>query len=131
MWSSVGTADEGTCDAYRACRDHGTKSNARAFLEQSWDRVGHFVGVPQGWHCAGYRTWPGKARSGRKTTVTGLETKARRLFCRRAPVSPQLDLLTEVVVTSFARAADGADVGLQGIEIIGLGVGGHFRGGVG
>ncbi len=44
MWSLFGTADEGTCDAYRACRDHGTKSNARAFLEQSWDRVGHFVG---------------------------------------------------------------------------------------
>jgi hypothetical protein len=37
-------ANEGTCEAYRACRDHGTKSDGREFLEKAWDRVGHLVG---------------------------------------------------------------------------------------
>ena len=47
MSSLFGPADEGTCDAYRACRDHGTKADARAFLEHAWDRLGHLVGDRQ------------------------------------------------------------------------------------
>lgn len=44
MSSLFDSADAGTCDAYRACRDHGTKVDTRAFLENAWDRFGHLVG---------------------------------------------------------------------------------------
>lgn|GEM_PF-1035111 len=39
-----GGGDHGACEAFLACRDHRTKSDARAFLERAWDRVGHLVG---------------------------------------------------------------------------------------
>jgi len=43
MSSLFDAADEGACEAYRACRDHRSKADARVFLEQAWDRVGHLV----------------------------------------------------------------------------------------
>lgn len=56
MTSLFGPADEGTCDAYRACRDHGTKADARAFLEHAWNRLGHLVGDRQQHFLAEFRS---------------------------------------------------------------------------
>jgi hypothetical protein len=42
-----GASDEGTCEAYRACRDHITKEPTRDALEAAWRRTWHLVADPE------------------------------------------------------------------------------------
>jgi hypothetical protein len=49
-------SDDGTCDAYRACRDHLDKVDTRTFLEDAWPRVRHFVGDREGHFLTEFRS---------------------------------------------------------------------------
>jgi hypothetical protein len=49
-------SNDGTCDAYRACRDHEGKAATRTFLEDAWPRICHLVGDREGHFLTEFRS---------------------------------------------------------------------------